>query len=254
MTTRIMYLEPSAIGLHDDHFAELLSAHKEPETVVDLVHLKNLPDDMIYPFLPPLPFYYSEMFRIIHQAERDGYDAVIVGCSADPGLRDAANMVQIPVIGPLKAALHLAMLTRRSVSVIQPGHSGKRMRPLTWHMESAHMYGFDRQVVSWRRATVERPAQSVVDDLMSRDRKALADLVYQPFRESVMTTALEAGRRCVEEDGAESLYFGCTLWGGLLGPIARELGVPVIDPLIGSLKVAEMLSKTLRQTRESGHR
>ena len=52
---------------------------------------------------------------------------------------------------------------------------------------------------------------------------------------------MEAGRRAVEEDKAEALILGCTCSFGMHETLQRELGVPVIDPIIASFKMAEFL-------------
>src|SRR5688572_9120581 len=39
------------------------------------------------------------------EAERRGYDAVITGCFADPGVDGCRELVRIPVIGPGEAAM-----------------------------------------------------------------------------------------------------------------------------------------------------
>ena len=36
----------------------------------------------------------------VAQAEREGYDAVILHCCSDPGLAEARRKVRIPVVGP----------------------------------------------------------------------------------------------------------------------------------------------------------
>jgi Asp/Glu/hydantoin racemase len=35
---------------------------------------------------PYIPLSQGEMYRVLMQAEADGFDAAIIGCSADPGL------------------------------------------------------------------------------------------------------------------------------------------------------------------------
>ena len=58
---------------------------------------------------------------------------------------------------------------------------------------------------------------------------------------------LAAGRRAVEEGGAEALILGCTMEIGFYRQIEKELGVPVIDPSIAALKRAEYAALLKRQ-------
>jgi allantoin racemase len=58
---------------------------------------------------------------------------------------------------------------------------------------------------------------------------------------------LAAGRKAVEEGGAEALILGCTMEIGFYKEIEKELGVPVIDPSIAALKRAEYAAILKRQ-------
>jgi allantoin racemase len=51
----------------------------------------------------------------------------------------------------------------------------------------------------------------------------------------------EAGRRAIEEDGAEVIILGCTASSGFYAELQAELGVPVIDSAIAAVKHAEYL-------------
>ncbi len=58
-----------------------------------------------------------------------------------------------------------------------------------------------------------------------------------------MDRIVEAGRRCLEEDGADVIVLGCMSMAFLPG-VARalqaELGRPIINPVLAALKTAEM--------------
>ena len=53
---------------------------------------------------------------------------------------------------------------------------------------------------------------------------------------------LEEGRAAVEKDGAEVLVLGCTATYGFYEEMQRELGIPVLNPVIIPLKYAEFLA------------
>ena len=118
--TRILYIHPGANSAFDYHFEQLLNAHAAPGTCVDVTHL-HLREDDSGPFLPSLPTYQGELFRVIATAGARGYRAVIVGCCSDPGYRAAKRSSHIPVVFPLEAGLHLAAMLAERVSVITPG-------------------------------------------------------------------------------------------------------------------------------------
>ncbi len=51
-------------------------------------------------------------------AERDGCDAVVVNCFADPGVKAAREAVSIPVLGPGESAMHLATILGENFSIV----------------------------------------------------------------------------------------------------------------------------------------
>jgi allantoin racemase len=54
---------------------------------------------------------------------------------------------------------------------------------------------------------------------------------------------LELSRQAVEEDGADVIVLGCTALSYEidLKPIVQEVGVPVLDPFIVAIKMAQLL-------------
>ena len=60
-------------------------------------------------------------------------------------------------------------------------------------------------------------------------------------RPRVKSALLEAVRKAISEDGAQVMVLGCTGLVGLAAEVQRELGVPVVDPSMASLKLAETL-------------
>ncbi len=54
----------------------------------------------------------------IIQAEKEGFDAAIIGCYFDPGLDPAREVVDIPVVGLAEASISVAtLLTRKKGSI-----------------------------------------------------------------------------------------------------------------------------------------
>ena len=74
-----------------------------------------------------------------------------------------------------------------------------------------------------------------------------SDLYPQKTSEdTVYEKALEAGRKAVQEDGAEVLIAGCTLIGSVVthrvkDPM-KEFGAPFIDGMVPGFKMAEMMA------------
>ena len=52
---------------------------------------------------------------------------------------------------------------------------------------------------------------------------------------------IEEGQEAVRDDGADVLLLGCTNYFGLYETVQGAVGVPVIDPIVASLKFVELL-------------
>ncbi|MHA1571956.1 MAG: aspartate/glutamate racemase family protein [Alphaproteobacteria bacterium] len=158
----------------------------------------------------------------VMEAERDGVDAVVIDCMADPGLTAAREAVSIPVIGPSQTAMHMAALLGHSFSFLSVLPS---MRVPIENL--AAIYGLTTKLAS------VRPVNIPVLDLEK-------DIVWTRAR------LIEVAERAIVEDGAHALIFGCT---GLLGSAdavreglaKRGHDVPVIDPIPTALRLAGLL-------------
>jgi len=52
------------------------------------------------------------------RAEKEGYDAIVMGCTLDVGLDEGKSMVDIPVVGISEASYHLAMMMGHLFAVV----------------------------------------------------------------------------------------------------------------------------------------
>jgi len=149
-------------------------------------------------------------------AEKEGLDAVVIGCFYDPGLREARELVEIPVVGVCEASLHVAsMLSAGKFSVLV----GRR-KWIPKMADNAKVYGFEDRIASWR----------------------VLDLTVPEMHDVGKTQAaiLREARGAVEEDMAECVVLGCTGMAGQARKAQETLGVPVLDPVLMGLKVAEL--------------
>ncbi len=86
--------------------------------------------------------------------------------------------------------------------------------------ENISKYGFSSRVASVRFARI--PVLELLDE-----RKAF-------------TAILKEAKISIEKDGAEAIVLGCTGMLSLAKKLEQELGIPVIDPAVASLKLAEV--------------
>ena len=121
------------------------------------------------------------------QAEKEGYDAFLVGNIFEPGLHELRELLNIPVLGLRESSIHVACLMGATFSLV---NINPKFVPRI--LEGVRLQGFASRMVSVERMTVERPS---VFDLALRDEDAKAEIVRQ---------FTEAARRGIEQ-GAEVL-------------------------------------------------
>jgi allantoin racemase len=150
-------------------------------------------------------------------ADKNGFDAIIIDCMGDPALEAAREITRIPVVGPCQSSMALASTISdrfTAVTVL------KRLIPLFWR--NAKRYGFESKMASVR--SVEVP-------VLELDEK----------RDEVKAILLEESKKALDEDSADAIILGCTGMVGMARELQEALKVPVIDPAIASLKLAETL-------------
>lgn len=212
---RIKVIVPVCTDIWNDMIRKAYEAYKDRDTEIDIVNIKKGPESIEHS--------YDESWASLptlleaEKAEREGYDAVIVYCFGDPALTSIKEALDIPVVGLNEPSIHLASLLGRKFSII--GVGGKECDGLTY--DKVAVYGLSHKLTSTRVVDVK-----VLE--IKKEFNKLVDLL------------LEEGRRAIE-DGADVLVLGC---GGLLNIaeiLHEKLKVPVIDPGLVALKIAEDL-------------
>lgn len=143
------------------------------------------------------------------------FDAFILACYGDPGLSAARELVSEPVIGIGEASMHIACQVAHKFSILAVI---PRIKPMFEDMVKL-------EGMVDRCASIRTTDLSVLD--IERDY-ARAEAVL-----------IEAGRRAVEEDGAEAICLGCAGMGPLDKRIQDAIGVPVLDGSACAVKLAE---------------
>ena len=137
----------------------------------------------------------------------DKADAFIVACHCDPNLQLLRELSSKPVLGIGEASFYLAAMLGDSFSVISTGvysNPNKVNLIRSYHME--------QHFVSIRNPEGEG---------------------------GELERYIRAGRRCMEEDGAEVIILGCAGLCQLAEDMTQVLGVPVLDGVVCALSIAE---------------
>lgn len=163
-----------------------------------------------YEHIPPV-------LEEVKWAAANGCDAVVTGCFGDPGIDAARELVDIPVVAPGETSMLVAAMLGHQFSIVTPLDSV--VRPLK---RLANNVGVAGKLASVR--TLGVPIMAIRTE-----------------KERILPMAVEACRRCVEEDDADVIVMGCGSLSFYAEDIAREIGVPVINPLLTSFKMAEAL-------------
>ena len=177
------------------------------------------------PFNELLPAEQQQAAPYFHQAfcqaEKEGYDAVVPLGMLDLGVEGGRSLVDIPVIGPYQASLHLASLLGDRFGIISyTSQSTPKGRILTRN------YGMEHFIAGYADS-------STVLRTMS-DRK-------DHMRESF----LAAARKLIDEDGADVIIpRGITQCPIHLDPnwLSEQLGVPVVEGIGAPIRLAAMLA------------
>ena len=108
---RILCIEPIGSEMFSGDMLAILQAAKRPETKVDLVTLDDdRPKHLEYHAYEGLVI--ADIVRLTYQAAAD-YDAVVIGCFYDVGLREAREVSGKAVVAAPRQALERAEPFRR---------------------------------------------------------------------------------------------------------------------------------------------
>lgn len=223
---KIVYVLPGPMGRTEEGRAEmerrlsLLRVYAAPGTEVDIVDVDEGPASIesVYEEYLSIPSTVEKML----EAEKQGYNAAILGCYGDPGL-DAVREVteKMMVVGPGEAGAMAAAICGHRFSIITVTRS--IIGALHHLVEKA---GVGKKLSSVR--AIETPVLQLAHD-----------------REETTSKLLEVAEKAIESDGADTLILGCMSMGflGVAEEMSEILGVPVINPGRVSLSMAEALAR-----------
>lgn len=220
---RILWVNPIGSPDYDQPMGEFMRGIKNADTQINVVSFRaGGPQHLEFRTYEALVI--GDIIRAARDAATSGMDAMVIGCFYDPGIEAAREISgSTVVVGPCQAAVQIAgnLANRFSVIVGQ----NKWIQQMT---ERVHTYGYGDRLASMQ------PINIAVPDL-------------QADCEFTARQIIEAGRRAIDEDGAEALILGCTCTFGLFEAVQKELKVPIIDPINAALKMAEALGGMKRQ-------
>jgi allantoin racemase len=150
-----------------------------------------------------------------------GWQALVINCMCDPGVRELRAQLAVPVFGPAETSMHAIAAAGGRFSVLDVVSDGREMVEA-----QIATYGLRSHYVSHRAIDVP---------------------VLQLFSEPARTSsALEVAALAALADGADTLLLGCTGLAELAlllraALAARGLHPAVVEPLLTSVLVARTL-------------
>jgi len=161
-----------------------------------------------------------DMIKEARKAEREGFDAVIIGCvgqvEAEYAIKEALD---IPVIGVGEACFLLAQVLGTNFSILTYSR-----KSAAWCDRILREYKLEDRCVSTRIANV------TLDELFSGEH-------VKEIYEKMLCQA----KKAVEEDRAEVIVSASTGVAGLADYLRERLDAAIVDATEAGVKIAEML-------------
>lgn len=154
-------------------------------------------------------------------AEKAGYDAVVAWGTLDLGVEEGRHLVDIPIVGPGRVGAAIAATLCQRFAVL--AYSTKQ---LVMFRKSMRGWGLEPWAVDYRH--VDMPPMEIPD-----------------HAEEARTRFVAEAKIAVQERGAELILpLGYSIVPLTLkaSDLAKDIGVPVIDPLPIVMRLAEALA------------
>jgi allantoin racemase len=222
---KINFINPFGSRAYDEIISSTLTHYGADGTELVVTHLENCP--------PDIDFFYSKhmieqsLYEAVMTSEEQGFDAVILGCLYDPGVRVARELVDIPVIGPLEASFQLA----------------------AYHGHSTMVLTDQRKAVPYIYDEVRLKAQGATMRGVDAIDWFVKDMIHD--RAAVAQAVVERSKEAAQKFGAETVIIGCTIIAAIYQEYLMNNGkpsaVPIINPNLMALKMAEALADLHRK-------
>ncbi len=168
---------------------------------------------------------YIESFK---QAEKEGYDAIVPLGMLDLGVDGGKSAVDIPVVGPMEAALHIASLLGDRFGLIVYHKS-----LLAFNRAIVRRYGMEDRIVGFGVSGFDLP------DLAAH-------------RDEVVRNFVAEAKRLVEQGAEVIIPMGISQCPVHIKPdwLQEQLGVPVVEGIGAPIRLAALLAGLgLKQSR-----
>jgi allantoin racemase len=196
---------------------EILRGYASPGTEINLVMTRNPPPSV--DSLAEMELAAPGILERVVKSEKEGADAVLIWGGHDPSLLSARSLVDIPVLGPGSASMHVASFLADYFSLIV---QLPEVEQLAW-----------RQIRDYKLEEKCVGVYSVDIPVLELGKPESYEAVKETVIESI-------------DDGADAVCFGCMALNNHVDRLTEELkkshsGATIVHPGRTSIKLAEML-------------
>lgn len=216
---KILVVNPNSSEIVTDVIA--CSARKKAGPATELVFLTNPAGTKnIDSAFADYQSSWSHIRACLKKVEEIRPDAVVLAGFGNVGINALKEALAIPVVSISEATMAMACLLGHRFSIVT------MLRQFIPYQEDlVRLYGFKEKCASCRAININ------VEAAATEREKTLAEL-----KEEVA--------RVAREDGAEVIILGCAGLCGYEDDLTALVGLPVLDPVVVAVKVAEMMVST----------
>ena len=207
---------------------DVAKRYSSPEVEVGILSVPLAPFNELLPAeIQQSAPYFHQAFA---QAQKEGYDAVVPLGALDLGVEGGRSLVDIPVIAPYHAALHVAAFIGDRFGVISyTAESTVKARMMTRNYGMEHFVAGYADSGTWLREMADKKQQ-------------------------MTESFIAAARKLIDVDGAEVIIpRGISQCPVHMDPdgLSQQIGVPVVECIGAPIRVAAMLAGLkLQQSRK----
>jgi allantoin racemase len=214
---KLLVLNPFGVDIYDEMIGETVKKVGRPGTEVVVEHLDRGLSFIRHAYFQMLMV--PDIVERIIQAEKEGFDGATVACAFDPGIKEAREVVDIPVVGQAQSSVAIANQIGQKFGVITDAK-----RAVAHMLDLFRMYRMDTNMIDLVAVEMN------VED-MEKGRSHIRNKVCDLAKELV-------------NRGADSIVIACSVLSaytfGMEKP-AELKGVPFIDCNLASVKTLEMM-------------
>jgi len=211
---KILVINPVADSRWNKTDGDYLKKIARKDTVIEVVNIEKGPKT-IESFYDE-NFATPEILKIVREIKNQ-YDGIMINCFADPGLKAAREICNIPVVGPGESAIILASMLGHKFSIVSVK---KNVIPM-FEMKAASL-GFSERLSSVEY--IDIPV-SELEDNFNKTEKAI----------------IQAINKTIRQNNTEVAVLGCTGMLLLYSEVAKKVSIPVVEPAATALKMLEIL-------------